>query len=116
VSSVVDGVPDILSDAFVIDKKGVVRTQMLSVFFEHDSPIDVIAEGTALLGFTGDAGTRLLRSRIITRRLNGTVVEGDASFRLPLPVASSLEDATSAAGSSLMSIMTIMVGFTVLQW
>jgi hypothetical protein len=116
VDSVVDGVPDILSDVFVIDKKGIVRSQMLSVFFEHDNPTDVIAEGTALLGFTGDAGTRLLRSNIITRDLNGKVTEGDTSFRLPLAVASSLEDASGATGCSLMSIMTVMVGVAVLQW
>jgi hypothetical protein len=116
VASVVDGVPDILSDVFVIDKKGVVRSQMLSVFFEHDNPIDVIAEGTALLGFTGDAGTRLLRSTIVTRGLNDTVVEGDTSFHLPLAVTSSLEDASGATESSSMSIMTIMMCLAIFQW
>lgn len=116
VDSVVDGVPNILSDVKVLDKKGIVRSQMPSVFFEHEHPDDVIADGYALLRFTGDGGTRFLHSRITTRILNDEVVEGDTSFSLPLAVASSLEDASSAAGDSLMSIMAITMAIFVLQW
>jgi hypothetical protein len=116
VDCVVDGVPNILSDVIVIDKKGIVRSQMLSVFFEHDHPDDVIADGSALLRFSDDAGTRFLRSRITTRILNGKVMEDDMSFRLPLSVASSLEDASGAGGCSLMSIMAITMAIVILQW
>lgn len=116
VDSVVDGVPDILSDVKVIDKIGIVRSQMRSVFFEHEHPDDVIADGSALVRFTSDAGTRFLRSTITTRILNDKLMEGDTSFSLPLAVASSLEDASDASGYSLMPILAIMMAIIVLQW
>jgi len=118
VNSIVGGQEDLFTTVTIVDKKALIRNQMLSVFFEQYNPEDVIANGFALLGFTEEVGRRrLLRTSIKPHRGLDTVLkEDDVSFRISMPVESSLNVNSGAVDEicSLMSVATIMLGIAVL--
>lgn len=112
VNSIVDGEEDQFTTVTILDKKALIRTQMLSVFFEQYAPEDVIAQGYALLGFTDAEGRRrLTRTNIKNRFL---LKEDDVAFRIPLSVESSLNDDSGVVGSSVMSVAAVMIAVAVL--
>lgn len=107
---ITDGVGDDLTALTLQGEKCVVRTLMASVFFQDESPPNVIVEGVAMLEFTNttDGGVRRLHSKIVNRGMEETEEEGASTFSVDLGLASA-ESPSSAASKRLVSLATLLV-------
>jgi hypothetical protein len=111
---IVDGVPDALTFVTINGKEASIRYQIISAFFADAVPADIVATGQALLSFTDDNGSRLLRTSRINiaqpdreRELLGEVQED--GFEVTMAVQGSELESSGAFACGFASVIVIMV-------
>ena len=102
---IVAGAKDAMTLVTVEGKQASIRYQLISAFFSTPNPEELVAIGSALLGFSDDNGRRLVRAKIVQRELQDE--EPVENFNVRMTVES---DSSGTCAGGIASMVLLMIG------